>query len=136
MSMLMTLAAFAVGSTRTLEGWTAAKLVEDGIGVITYLPNTRAIASAARHVVCSYPTVTYVAMATIIIISLQPATQARMANAWRSTIDGAYTLGKGLARMTQMRRNIPHGVATCSILLAIMALISYGDAAVADRFAS
>eukprot|EP00965_Chrysotila_dentata_P094177 3113574-Pleurochrysis_carterae.AAC.1 len=59
-----------------------------------------------------------------------------MANAWRSAIDGAYTLGKGLAHMAQMRRNIPHGVAACSVLLAIMALISYGDAAVADRFAS
>eukprot|EP00965_Chrysotila_dentata_P066169 2190405-Pleurochrysis_carterae.AAC.1 len=59
-----------------------------------------------------------------------------MANAWKSAIDGAYTLGKGVARMAQMRRNIPNGVATCSVLLAIMALISYGDAAVADRFAS
>eukprot|EP00965_Chrysotila_dentata_P049880 1653412-Pleurochrysis_carterae.AAC.1 len=38
--------------------------------------------------------------------------------------------------MAQMRRNIPHGIATCSVLLASMALISYGDAAVADRFAS
>eukprot|EP00965_Chrysotila_dentata_P039570 1315093-Pleurochrysis_carterae.AAC.1 len=68
-------------------------------------------------------------MATITIISSQPATHARMANALRSATDGAYTLGKGLARMAQMRRNIPHGVETCSILLAIMALISYGDAA-------
>eukprot|EP00965_Chrysotila_dentata_P157577 5205841-Pleurochrysis_carterae.AAC.2 len=38
--------------------------------------------------------------------------------------------------MAQIRRNIPHGVATCSVLLAVMALINYGDAAVADRFAS
>eukprot|EP00965_Chrysotila_dentata_P106801 3528299-Pleurochrysis_carterae.AAC.1 len=136
MSMLMTLAAFAIGSTRTPEGWTAAKLVEDGIGVITNLPKARTIASAARRVVYSYPILTYVAMATIIIISSQPATHARMANAVRSAIDGAYTLGKWLALMAQMRRNIPHGVATCSILLAVMALISYGDAAVEDRFAS
>eukprot|EP00965_Chrysotila_dentata_P150614 4975695-Pleurochrysis_carterae.AAC.1 len=38
--------------------------------------------------------------------------------------------------MAQMRRNIPNGVATCSVLLIVMALISYGDAAIADRFVS
>eukprot|EP00965_Chrysotila_dentata_P120595 3987919-Pleurochrysis_carterae.AAC.1 len=35
-----------------------------------------------------------------------------------------------------MRRNIPNGVATCSVLLAVTALISYGEAAIADRFVS
>eukprot|EP00965_Chrysotila_dentata_P080153 2644670-Pleurochrysis_carterae.AAC.1 len=60
----MTLAAFAVGSTRATEGWTATKLVEDGIGIITNLPKARAVASAARRFVCAYPILTYAAMAT------------------------------------------------------------------------
>eukprot|EP00965_Chrysotila_dentata_P092786 3063893-Pleurochrysis_carterae.AAC.1 len=93
-------------------------MVEDGIGIITNLPKACAIASTARRAVCSYPILTYTVMATIIIIVSQPATHARMANAWRGVIDGAYTLGKGLSRMAQMRRNIPHGVATIMQRLA------------------
>eukprot|EP00965_Chrysotila_dentata_P079031 2606253-Pleurochrysis_carterae.AAC.1 len=116
MSMVMTFAAFAAGSAHTFEGLSAAKIVEDGIEAITKLPKGRAFELAARRNVCSYPILIYAAKATLIIISSQLATHARMANAWRGATDGVYAVGKGLALCR---------IVSCSVLLAVMALISY-----------
>eukprot|EP00965_Chrysotila_dentata_P142614 4713939-Pleurochrysis_carterae.AAC.1 len=98
MSMAMTMAAFAAGSAHMFEGLTAAKLSYGGIGAILGFQKARAFAAIARRAVCTYPILTYTIMAIIIVASSQPATHAQVASAWRSAADGAYALGRGIAR--------------------------------------
>eukprot|EP00965_Chrysotila_dentata_P017252 572552-Pleurochrysis_carterae.AAC.1 len=42
----------------------------------------------------------------------------------------------GLARTVEARRNLPPDKATCGLLFLVVAFLSYGDAALADRFAN
>eukprot|EP00965_Chrysotila_dentata_P047055 1562200-Pleurochrysis_carterae.AAC.1 len=73
-------------------------------------------------------------MATVILLSAQPTTHARLANMWRTVWEGAQAIGRGICRAAEARRNLPHGLATCGILLDLMAFINYGDAAFTIKY--
>eukprot|EP00965_Chrysotila_dentata_P130722 4321969-Pleurochrysis_carterae.AAC.1 len=49
---------------------------------------------------------------------------------------GIRSIKNGLARTVETRRNLPPGVATCRLLFLVVAFLSYGDAALADRVAN
>eukprot|EP00965_Chrysotila_dentata_P160347 5294636-Pleurochrysis_carterae.AAC.2 len=76
-------------------------------------------------------------MSLIVTTSSQPSTHARLADAWRRLVNGLHSIGRHIIRATEVRRYLAHGVTACSILLLLLAAVSYGDASTpADRFAN
>eukprot|EP00965_Chrysotila_dentata_P073870 2440191-Pleurochrysis_carterae.AAC.1 len=73
-------------------------------------------------------------MATVILLSAQPTTHARLANLWRTVWEGAKAIGRGIGRAAEARRNLPHGLATCRMLLVLMTFNNYGDTAFTNHF--
>eukprot|EP00965_Chrysotila_dentata_P200237 6179875-Pleurochrysis_carterae.AAC.1 len=47
--------------------------------------------------------------------------------------EGAQAIGRSFARASEARRNLPHGLATCGVLLVLIAFINYGDAAFSNH---
>eukprot|EP00965_Chrysotila_dentata_P222947 6193285-Pleurochrysis_carterae.AAC.1 len=72
-------------------------------------------------------------MAAVILLLSQLSTHTRVASLWYATRD-AQAIGLSFARAAKTRRNLPHGLATCGVLLALMAFINYGDAAFTNHF--
>eukprot|EP00965_Chrysotila_dentata_P216101 6189174-Pleurochrysis_carterae.AAC.1 len=63
------------------------------------------------------------------ITSLQPSTHTRSINgACRAIADSFSASRHRLARAAELRCNLPHGLAMCSVLLLLMACITRGDA--------
>eukprot|EP00965_Chrysotila_dentata_P251277 6209959-Pleurochrysis_carterae.AAC.1 len=74
-------------------------------------------------------------MAIVVITSSQPSTYARIGDAYLTSIkEGVSALRSGLARAAEMRHHAPHGLAMCSVLFVIMALVTRGDAAIDGHF--
>eukprot|EP00965_Chrysotila_dentata_P120005 3969590-Pleurochrysis_carterae.AAC.1 len=66
-------------------------------------------------------------MAIVVITSSQPSAYARISRAYNA-------LGRGLTREAEVRRQLPHGLAMCSVLFVLIALITRGDAAFNDHY--
>eukprot|EP00965_Chrysotila_dentata_P013703 453670-Pleurochrysis_carterae.AAC.1 len=84
--------------------------------------------------ICDHPLLSYTVIATVILLSAQPTTHACLANLWRTVWEGAQAIGRGIGRAAEARRSLPHGLATCGMLLVLMAFINYGDAAFTNHF--
>eukprot|EP00965_Chrysotila_dentata_P137329 4542294-Pleurochrysis_carterae.AAC.1 len=69
-------------------------------------------------------------MAIVAITSSQPSTYGRIGDACHTIKEGVSALRSGLARAAEMRHHAPHGLAMCSVLFVIMALVTRGDAAI------
>eukprot|EP00965_Chrysotila_dentata_P006545 213610-Pleurochrysis_carterae.AAC.1 len=69
----------------------------------------------------------------IVITSSQPSTYTRISNACHTIKAGVNALRRGLARAAEMRHHAPHGLAMCSVLFVLTALITRGDAAFNDH---
>eukprot|EP00965_Chrysotila_dentata_P031504 1050465-Pleurochrysis_carterae.AAC.5 len=57
------------------------------------------------------------------------APHARIATLWCAMRNGAHVLGCSLTRAAEVRSNLPYGLATCGVLLVLMAFINHGDSA-------
>eukprot|EP00965_Chrysotila_dentata_P130975 4329909-Pleurochrysis_carterae.AAC.1 len=72
-------------------------------------------------------------MAAVILLSSQSSTHTRATHLWHAVQDGIQAIGRRIARAAEARRNLPQGMATCGMLLALMAFINYGDAALSNH---
>eukprot|EP00965_Chrysotila_dentata_P209181 6185150-Pleurochrysis_carterae.AAC.4 len=135
MTAMMTLVAFASGRVQTFEGFEARQFAKSGLGATAAFQRTKVVtAGASRRMFCDHLLLSYTVMAAVILLSAQPTTHARLANLWRTVWEGAQVIGRGSGRAAEARRNLLHGLATCGMLLVLMAFINYGDAAFTNHF--
>eukprot|EP00965_Chrysotila_dentata_P132848 4392676-Pleurochrysis_carterae.AAC.1 len=132
----MAMGAFAAGEAHAFEGFGALQPPNSGIGAYMASAEAKAPATGARHAMCDYPLSTYATLASVISVASQPLTHACVARAFQQMMTRFSNIRNGLAPTMEARRNLPPGVATCGLLFLIVAFLSYGDAALADRVAN
>eukprot|EP00965_Chrysotila_dentata_P011999 394019-Pleurochrysis_carterae.AAC.1 len=127
--------AFTIGRSNALEGFESMQLPAIGTGNSQIYERSADFANDTRRLMKEYFLTSYVIMAIVVITSSQPSTHGRIGDAYHTIRKGVNTLRSGLARAAEMRHHAPHGLAMCSILFVLMALVTRGDAAIDDHFA-
>eukprot|EP00965_Chrysotila_dentata_P108315 3577642-Pleurochrysis_carterae.AAC.2 len=82
MTMLVALAAFAVGRSHTLEGFDMLQILVSGIEAMTQHNGLSACADDMRRFVREYPLSTYLVLGRTVLVPSQPTFHARVKNAY------------------------------------------------------
>eukprot|EP00965_Chrysotila_dentata_P175657 5798800-Pleurochrysis_carterae.AAC.1 len=133
---MLAMGAFAAGQAHAFEGFGALQLPDSGIGAYMVSAEANALATGARRAMCDYPLSTYATQASVILVASQISTHACVARAWHQVRARLSNSRNGLTRAKEARLNLAPSVATCGLLFLVVAFLSYGDTALADRFAN